>query len=109
MALAFAGCSADSGACGDETAWDNGWTVFSDVNSNGDIDDDEALRNWDALNAQSTITVVSGGPKVTFGATGEADATATFQMQNSGATNGIVRCITVAASGQIRSTRGACP
>ncbi|MCP5313491.1 MAG: GspH/FimT family pseudopilin [Chromatiaceae bacterium] len=106
-------CSDDAGACGDAADWKDGWMVFVDENGNSVVDvDDEVLRTWAALSTESSITVTDG-PTVAFQAAGDVAAQVTFELFNSAVTatdvNDKKRCTTVADSGQIRSTRGACP
>ena len=105
-------CSDDAGACGDAADWKDGWMVFADNDADGAVDSDEVLRTWEALSNESSVTV-AGGPTVAFQAAGDVTAQVTFELFNSAVTatdvNDKKRCTTVAASGQIRSTRGACP
>jgi type IV fimbrial biogenesis protein FimT len=96
-----------AGACGDETEWVNGWLVHTDVNESGGFDAGDVLRTWDPLAPSSTVTVAEGS--VTFFATGEANNTFSFELDDSEASGSAAdaakRCVEVTATGQVRSKR----
>lgn len=101
-------CAGNGAACGGAGDWATGWFVHSDTNDNGTLDAPDVLRAWESLADASTVTV-TGGASVAFLATGEANGTYTFELNNSDATAGGQRCVTVTNAGQVRSARGACP
>ena len=79
-----------------------------DVNDSGGFDADDVLRTWDPLAASSSVTV-TGGAEVTFFATGEANNTFSFELDDSEASGSAAdaakRCVEVTATGQVRSKR----
>ncbi len=101
-------CSNDGGACGGAGDWANGWLVHTDLNASGGFDADDVLRTWDPLSASSSVTV-TGGAEVTFFATGEANNTFSFELDDSEASGSAAdaakRCVEVTRVGQVRSKR----
>jgi type IV fimbrial biogenesis protein FimT len=101
-------CADDGGACGGAGDWANGWLVHTDVNDSGGFDAGDVLRTWDPLAASSSVTV-AGGAAVTFFATGAANNTFSFELDDSEASGSAAdaakRCVEVTATGQVRSKR----
>lgn len=102
-------CSNDGGACGGAGDWANGWLVHTDVNDSGGFDAGDVLRTWDALAASSSVDLTPDAAEVTFFATGEANNTFSFELDDSEASGSAAdaakRCVEVTATGQVRSKR----
>lgn len=110
-------CRAANGACDDESNdWASGWLVFEDSDSSGDINDgEELIRLWDAPSGNPTIVALDDSDNevhfVRFDSLG-AQATAgipTFEIKNPDCRGDQVRLVSVSATGQISTTRDACP
>jgi type IV fimbrial biogenesis protein FimT len=96
--------------CGDATQWGNGWFAFTDAGTLGTVDgSDERLRIWETPSGSLPTVAVTGSPFVTFNYLGSASALSTFELSQSGASGNPTRCVTLSATGQIRTVRAACP
>jgi type IV fimbrial biogenesis protein FimT len=103
--------SDDQATCSGDTDWATGWIAFADPNADGDVDADELLRSWPAV--EGGVTVEGGSSSVTYTAMGmrqlPAAATITFTVV-APACNGVHAGETeVQISGAIRSRKVACP
>ncbi len=96
--------------CGTAAQWGNGWFAFTDDGVLGTFDgSDTRLRIWEVSGGNPPSVAVVGGTAAVFNHLGSAGAQITFEMSQSGAPGNPTRCITVSATGQIRTTRAACP
>lgn len=83
-------------------SWNNGWFVFVDTDADGTQDAGETtVRLWEAPAGNPAIS----GSAITFGFSGAASSTGSFQLNQSGTTGSTARCVTVMATGQIRTKR----
>lgn len=97
-------------ACGSAAQWGNGWFVFEDRGTLGSVDSgDVRLRIWEMPTGSPPSITVTGGAAATFNYLGAADAVHTYQLSQTGSAANLTRCVTVTATGQIRSKRGTCP
>jgi type IV fimbrial biogenesis protein FimT len=81
--------------------WANGWTVFVDANSDGNVDVGEGLRSWDELTG-ADVGGVAGTAVVIFGRNGASNANYNFDLTRSDGSGPLSRCITISLSGQVR-------
>lgn len=104
------GRAADVSVAAAAGGWASGWSVFVDLDADGVRDGGEVLlRSWEAPSGAPTISL-STGSSITFQPMGNVDIVAplTFQLDQADASGASTRCVTVTASGQIRTTRGSC-
>ena len=81
--------------------WANGWTVFVDANSDGNVDAGEGLRSWEAING-AAVGGVAGTAVVNFGRNGASNANYNFDLTRLDGSGPLSRCITIPLSGQVR-------
>lgn len=91
-------------ACGGAGDWGNGWFAFVDTGTLGTFNSgsDEYLRIWEPSGNPPTVAV-TGSAFVTFNYLGSASALSTFEVSQPGASGNPKRCVTMAATGQIRT------
>ncbi len=111
-------CAAASAtACAaDSTGWVGGWLVFSDFDQDAStLAADEIVKVFDRPRGNPVITVTPARAFLRFNTRGEnaAGEAVAIRLEQTGTTSSQDRCIRVAASGQITTTRvedsGTCP
>lgn len=103
-------------ACDGE--WNDGWLVWIDVNGNGSLDDGERILRFAQTHPGLVITATSPGgadaaEAIPFDLRGRPSDTQTREItiapENCPAGQELVRVLAMSLSGQIVSTREACP
>ena len=93
--------SSDQATC-TGSSWTQGWIVYMDANSNGNLDAGETLvRVHEELAGALTVTPTPDTVTVVFRPSGPADASRTFQICKAGFKG---RTITINATGRPQST-----
>ena len=109
-------CRAVDDACDDDSNdWASGWVVFDDTDGSGTVENAERIQVWGPPSGTPTIIALDDSDNevhvVSFDALG-AQATAgipTFTITNPDCKGDQVRAVTVSPTGQISTTRSACP
>lgn len=105
--------STDQSTCSLDADWATGWIVATDDEPAGDPDPAQVLRVWGAPAGNPSLTAVDPGGAdlsfVRFLPNGTVQTAAIFTHTIPGCTGTQQRTITVAATGQSRVTRTACP
>lgn len=104
-------CPSVSGTeCDEDGQWSDGWIIWNDENSNGELDDDEevvrirqAIRRIDFSGDASPIAFDSRGRLLDGG-----DVQIDFQPNQCPEGRELKRSLSINASGQVKTSREAC-
>lgn len=105
-------CASDDGVtCGG--SWENGWMVYRDLNQNGVPDANEILRY---VTPNPRLTITSGNEEFAFDNRGRlrppavaGASTITMMPDECSGGQPYLRTVDIAATGQVKVTRGNCP
>jgi type IV fimbrial biogenesis protein FimT len=98
-------CASNDQATCNGSSWNQGWLIFVDANSNGNIDAGETIvRVHDQLPIGMAVTIAPTTLDLSFRPTGPADAARTFTVCKTGF---IGRTIAINATGRALSTQTA--
>lgn len=99
-------CATATGtSCG--TDWNQGWLVWVDTNGDGALSADETVRH---IQAHPALSLTAGTGTIAFNNRGGAAGTVfTLKPSDCPATQQLVNTITVNASGQVKTSKSACP
>lgn len=103
-------CSSANGtACGG--TWNDGWLVWTDVNGNAAIDTGETVVRYVQGNAKLSLTASGSATSIVFNGRGGATSTPTFTLRPTSCPAGqqLTNTLTMNASGQIKTSKSACP
>ncbi len=91
------------------SAWQSGWLVFSDLNSNGSIDgNDQVLKIQRSFTGTDTLSIDNNLQFVSFNRDGfmmNLATGATFTLHNAAATSNYTRCLTTTIVGALSTLR----
>jgi len=97
--------TSDQASCDDDATWAQGAIIFSDLNGDGSVDDDDVIiRVTDAMSGNSTVDYAGfGGDTIQFLPTGRTNSqNGTFTLCDSTADDEYARAIILSATGRAR-------
>lgn len=103
-------CPSSNGtACGG--TWTDGWLVWADVDGDTTIDADEPIVRYAQGNPSIGLTSSAGDVVLAFNGRGGAASPPTFTLKPASCPAGVVlvNTLTMNGSGQIKTSKSACP
>jgi type IV fimbrial biogenesis protein FimT len=103
-------CASTNGtACGG--TWNDGWLVWADADGDAAIDSGETIVRYAQGHANLNLTASGSATSIVFNGRGAATSTPVFTLQPSSCPAGqqLVNTLTVNGSGQIKTSKSACP